>query len=73
MHRYIYIYIFFFFFLGGGEETSCLIRLFNGYASRPRDLNYADLLEMLFPEDLRSNVFLLFARMYFNSVSQVPP
>ena len=56
---------------GGGEETSCSIRLFKGYASRPRELNYADLLEMLFPGDLSSNVFLLFERMYFNS--EVPP
>lgn len=48
------------------------VGLFNGYASRPRDFNYADLLEMLFPGDLSLDVFLLFARMHLNSVLQVP-
>ena len=59
-------------FTGFYTEDEPLIGLFNGYASRLRDFNYADLLEMLFPGDLSSDVFLLFARMHLNSVLQVP-
>ena len=57
------------FFFG---ETSCSIGLFSGCASRPRDFSYADLLEMLFPGELSSNAFLLFARMYLTLFCKFP-